>query len=48
MFNDSVLSSLKDLKQDLDLLSYLGNAQATMEQYKKILPIIAGTKELEK
>ena len=44
----NVVTSLKDLKQDSDLFSYLSTAEATIEKYKKIMPITTDVKEQEK
>ena len=50
MFNDYIMlwTSLKDLKQDSDLFSYLSTAKTTTEQYKKIMPITNDIKAQEK
>ena len=44
----NVVAGLKDLKQDSDLFSYLSTAEATIENYKKIMPITVDVKEQEK
>ena len=39
--------SLKDLKQDLDLLTYLSTIEVTIEKYKKIMPITINVKKMK-
>ena len=42
------MASLKNLKQDLGLFSYIRTIEATIKNYKKVMPIIANVKEQEK